>query len=210
MRASKNEPKAANVLLLTLFILAGLMAVDCANRPATAVRPAPQLCVSGATQPSNRFDRVHGCITYNDGSEIWTVSPDGTDPRLLIDLGECGGGGCSGGLAWSPDGSMLAFYSMRDNLSTRTRAIYVVHADGSGLRRLNNDGFQASWSPDGSRLVFTRFPRLPGSVGDRWGGELFTMAPDGSDLTLVMEGVVVVSQGVGVARPTGLAWNPVV
>jgi Tol biopolymer transport system component len=134
-------------------------------------------------------------LTY----EIWTVNPDGTNPRQLVDLGECGGGGCSGGLAWSPDGSMLAFHSMRDNLSTRTQAIYVVHADGSGLHRISDDAFHPSWSPDGSRIAFYRE------------GELFTMALDGSDVTSV-EGVVVPppfgSAWVGVPSG-GWAWNPV-
>jgi Tol biopolymer transport system component len=142
-------------------------------------------------------------LTY----EIWTVKPDGTDPRLLIDLGECGGGGCSGALAWSPDGSMLAFESMRDDPSTRTRAVYVVRADGTGLHRINKDGAEPSWSPDGSRIVFIRY-QMPGHLG-RWGGELFTVAPDGTDVTLVVEGAVVVYQRDGVARPSGLAWNPV-
>src|SRR5712664_1905698 len=45
-------------------------------------------------------------LTY----EIWTVSPDGTNPRRLLDLGECRAS-CAGGLAWSPDGSMLAFHT---------------------------------------------------------------------------------------------------
>jgi Tol biopolymer transport system component len=142
--------------------------------------------------------------------EIWTMNPDGTNPRLLVGLGECGGGGCSGGLTWSPDGSMLAFHSMRDNLVTRTRAIYVVHADGSGLRRINNDGAEPSWSPDGSRLAFVRFPKDQ-AIGETWGGELFTISPDGSNLTLMVEGVGVVRQFTGVTPfPSGLAWNPVV
>ena len=45
--------------------------------------------------------------------QIWTVKPDGTDPHQVVDLGSCGPGGCSGGLVWSPDGSMLAFDSAR-------------------------------------------------------------------------------------------------
>ncbi len=126
--------------------------------------------------------------------QIWTMSPDGTNPRQLLDLGPCGGGGCSGGLAWSPDGSKLAFHSMRDNLSTRTRAIYVVNEDGSGLRRINDDGAGPSWSPDGSRIAFSR------------GQDVFTMAADGADITQ-LEGVVFVQNGDAIA--SGLAWNPV-
>ena len=122
-------------------------------------------------------------LTY----EIWTVNPDGTNPRLLLDLGECGGGGCSGGLAWSPDGSMLAFHSMRDNLSGRRLGIYVVHADGSAMHRIKDLGYQPIWSPDGSRIAY------------RQGPDVFTMASDGSDDNLV-EGILVYS---------GWAWNPV-
>jgi len=44
-------------------------------------------------------------LTY----EIWTVNPDGSDQRRLVDLGTCEGGGCILGLTWSPDGSRLAF-----------------------------------------------------------------------------------------------------
>jgi len=117
--------------------------------------------------------------------EIWTMSSDGTDQRRLVDLSRCPGmpqgSGCTNGLAWSPDGSQLAFHS--------TGGIYIVRADGSGLHRISKDGAQPSWSPDGSRLAFTR------------GGELFTMAPDGSDVTRVEDVVAV--------PPYGWAWNPV-
>ena len=347
MTALKAEPRAVVpwrvVAILTLGIVAGLSAIQCANP-----RPASQICVPGATPPSDRFARVHGCITYNDGSEIWavdpnhpanrislgpstgvtsiawsrdgtrlllteqtnfgtahedlyvmnadasrtrltrdggstggsfspdgkevvlaraneglyvvdatggtprliakshlswwlespawspdgsriaymvylegdpqlsyeiwTVKPDGADPRLLVKLEDCGGiEGCSGGLAWSPDGSMLAFHSILDNLWPPTWAIYVVHSDGSGLHRVNDDGADPSWSPDGSRLVFIRFPRYaPTIVGEQWVGELFTMVPDGSDLTLAVEDVFVVyDRGDIFGRPSGLAWNPV-
>ena len=140
-------------------------------------------------------------VTY----QIWTVNPDGTHPRRLVDLGECGGGGCSGGLAWSPDGSMLAFQSMRDNLSTRIRAIYVVHADGSGLRRINDHGVFPSWSPDGSRIAFTELvPALNSGTDTSHNGDLFTMAADGSDLRPV-EGAVVMPIYLRAS-----SWNPVV
>jgi Tol biopolymer transport system component len=139
--------------------------------------------------------------------EIWTMNPDGTNQRLLVELGACGGGGCTGGLAWSPDGSMLAFHSMRDNLAGRTRAIYVVHADGSGMHRINNLGYQPSWSPDGSRLDFTEFGMPPGIPGESSEDTAFTVAADGTNLTLV-DGVVLLRH-YGVAGPSGLAWNPV-
>src|SRR5207245_9562984 len=56
---------------------------------AISARTAPQLCVSGATQPSNRFALVHGCITYNDGSAIWAVDPN--HPTNKISLGPSNG-----------------------------------------------------------------------------------------------------------------------
>ena len=123
--------------------------------------------------------------------EIWTVKPDGNDPRRLVDLGPCGGGGCTGALAWSPDGSMLAFNSERDiPLGTPVKGhIWLVRADGSGLHRINDDGSGPSWSPDGSRIAFAR------------GGQLFTMTPDGRNITLV--------EGVFIGPPDSpVAWNP--
>ncbi len=74
--------------------------------------------------------------------------------------------------AWSPDGRWLAFSSDR-NTEWRARkgawehiqelSIYVVGADGMGLRRISNapPGICAGspkWSPDGKRLVFYELP----------------------------------------------------
>jgi len=88
---------------------------------------------------------------------------------------------------------MLAFHSI-----CGTGGIYVMNADGSGLRRINVMGVSPSWSPDGSRLAFTGITTTD-FVSD--GSELFTMSPDGSNVTQVKD--------VRVVPYLGLAWNPV-
>ena len=139
-----------------------------------------------------------GHVSY----EIWTAKPDGSGPRRLADLGECRAA-CAGGLAWSPDGSTLAFHSAQGTGNPSLAwAIYVVHSDGSGLRRITDryGDFQPAWSPDGSRIAFTQ---------DTSDGNVFTIAPDGSDMRRV-EGIADRPHGsIGVFPHYGLAWNPV-
>ena len=54
---------------------------------------------------------------------------------------------------WSPDGSMIAFYSDRDG----TRQIYVMDAAGRNVRKLTGQfpvNEDPTWSPDGRRICF--------------------------------------------------------
>jgi TolB protein len=54
--------------------------------------------------------------------------------------------------AWSPDGSQVAF--SRANAIGGAEGIYLVGADGTGLRALGPQGSAPSWSPDGRSLAF--------------------------------------------------------
>jgi Tol biopolymer transport system component len=68
--------------------------------------------------------------------------------------------------SWSPDGQWIAFSSDRDAQPGRfpgqwehlqSTGIYVVHPDGTGLRRLTREGGVAgspAWSADGKRILF--------------------------------------------------------
>jgi eukaryotic-like serine/threonine-protein kinase len=51
--------------------------------------------------------------------------------------------------AFSPDGEFIAFRSERDG-----GGIYLVGATGESVRRLTTFGFNPSWSPDGTEIVF--------------------------------------------------------
>jgi WD40 repeat protein len=72
-------------------------------------------------------------------------------------------------LAWSPDGGRLAFaLGDRDASPPTFSALYVVHADGSGLRQIGDcvpsrpaDACtEVAWSPDGSRIAWVASDHL--------------------------------------------------
>jgi Tol biopolymer transport system component len=61
---------------------------------------------------------------------------------------------------WSPDGEWIAFSSDRDNPGAGSFAIYMVHPNGTGLRRVvhSGEGGRANhpvFSPDSKKIVFT-------------------------------------------------------
>ncbi len=104
----------------------------------------------------------HSLIAFSSAREeasgVYVTDPDGGDARLLVAV--------PGALqiAWSPDGSRLAFLSViaRDDeefgqfAGLRFHAfLYTVRADGSDLRRVGeypvSMGF--SWSPDSRRFA---------------------------------------------------------
>jgi Tol biopolymer transport system component len=103
-------------------------------------------------------------------------------------------------LAWSPDGSYIAFANY-ENSSRQIRDIYIIHTDGTGLRNLTNtpdaDEDGPAWSPDGTQIAFSGRDRSGGTVGVR---NIYRMnAADGSGVTRVTD------DPAGAMDP---AWSP--
>lgn len=111
-------------------------------------------------------------------NDVFTMDPDGGGVIRLTD-----GAGFHTDPAYSPDGSLIAFSSDRGHYPEK-QGIYVMNAtDGSQVRRVTSLPAAASvdyaprFSPDGSRLVFTR--EVDDASSD---GALYVVKLDGSGL----------------------------
>ena len=80
--------------------------------------------------------------------EVYTMNPDGGDQRVVTSNFFR-----DSDPAFSPDGNAIAFESEQD---ARPADVYIMNADGSGVRRFRRNAIQGevSWSPDGTKLVF--------------------------------------------------------
>jgi Tol biopolymer transport system component len=81
---------------------------------------------------------------------VYVVNADGTGRRLLV--------GNATELAWSPNGSRLAYVSYPSRLA-ESGFVTVANADGTGTRRLTTSTeaeSQPAWSPGGRQIAFTR------------------------------------------------------
>lgn len=94
---------------------------------------------------------------------------------------------------WSPDGEWIAFSSDRDNPGSGSFVVYMIHPNGTGLRKVLQSGLggrvnHPNFSPDGKKLTFTSdyggVSAEPISNPHHYQpyGEIFTMNIDGSEL----------------------------
>jgi Tol biopolymer transport system component len=152
------------------------------------------LPMSGKAQSPSRMIQ-NGRIAFasnQDGDfEIYTMNADGSDVVQLTDnvLDDRDPN-------WSSDGSQIVYVSFT---SATTRELQVMSADGSNQRTLSiasTDDFDPEWSPDGSRIAFISFQ------SDAF--NIYTVHPDGSDLTQITFGAGDVEGG-NFYQPT---WSP--
>jgi Tol biopolymer transport system component len=82
---------------------------------------------------------------------------------------------------WSPDGSWLAFYGLRDGSCN----VWVMKADGTGLKQVTSlavtkrpEAHGLTWSPDGGQIVFEQVP----GFAEQDGSDLWRVSADGTRL----------------------------
>jgi Tol biopolymer transport system component len=114
-------------------------------------------------------------VVESNGNGLHKITPDG----MQVDF-------CSG--SWSPQGNQIAFSAKVPDTDRST--IWVVHSDGSGLRKIPVPGCggprsnppsigcqKPVWSPDGRKIMFERHFLIPNDHYD-----LYKINPDGSGL----------------------------
>jgi Tol biopolymer transport system component len=138
-------------------------------------------CADSLTSSGNMFGQI---LFEKDrssfGKEVWTLSSSGSLEQRLIENEYS-----NRSPDLSPDGSVLAFISRREN----ERALYISKLGLDKANKVASVGLDRNpeWSPDGSKIAFNS------------NGTIYTVQPNGEDLTKVTEEATDFSS---------ISWNP--
>jgi len=102
-----------------------------------------------------------GAILFGSQGNFWVINPDGSGLKKITNAAADGDPRFSA--TWSPDGNQLAFVTYRlfdsSNGQFKSLNVWVMNADGSGLRPITSDPkrtfYDVTWSPDGHKLAAT-------------------------------------------------------
>ena len=111
------------------------------------------------------FAKFHADVV--DNANLWIARAEGQSPRLLTQ-----GPGIQTQVAWSPDGTQLAYAAGQ---GPESYDIYSIRADGTHQRQLTSNhanDFLPAWSPDGVWIAWSS--NISGDY------EIWIMRADGS------------------------------
>ncbi len=137
-----------------------------------------------------------------DGTRIaYTLTTGATFPGNIATVPATGGpsmqltsDGLSMDPSWSPDGTRIAFawYVFTQDGASLGQDIWVINPDGTNAANVTNDPtgneFEPDWSPDGSRIVFTRTDFADGECcGTYADWHIDAIDADGTDRAVVVD-----------------------
>jgi TolB protein len=125
--------------LLTIRGNAGSLST---SPPASTATPEPTKSKPKPAAPSAPTGKL--VFQTSMGGDFYTINVDGSSLQRITDGMDP---------VWSPSGQQIAFVRWRD-----PRGVWVVDADGGSARRIFDwsEARYPSWSPDGTRTVFSR------------------------------------------------------
>ena len=136
-------------------------------------------------------------------SSIVVVGADGSGARTLVTERRRGFDGLTEA-TWTPDGSRIVYSdTFLDSDDNDRPELWSIAPDGSGRRPLKRDAYDASFSPDGTRMAYVgvsdRNGNVCGDFGCTFNGEIYVSAADGSNARRLT---------VSRADDTAPAWSP--
>jgi dipeptidyl aminopeptidase/acylaminoacyl peptidase len=171
------------VMLIPQAVIAATGAPSASDDLETAVTLMTKIgsCWSPTFSPDGK--RLAFVSDLNGVPQIWTVPTEGGWPNLVTALADR-----TERVRWSPDGSWLVF-SLAPGGGMNSQ-VYLIHPDGTGLRRLTDGGKEnnwlGDWTYDGRALTLASNRRSADAM------DAYLVDPTDSKLQLITQ-----NQGIG-------------